>query len=253
MAVGEGSGGVSAVNSAFGDFASAHAIPDAVRRGMTVALDELLTNTMEYGLAGGGGEVTVEAELYADRLTVTLTDDGAEFDPFSRVTPDTTLSVDDRPIGGLGIHLVRNLVDDATYQRRSGRNVVVLTKRLTNGATAAHRGGEAMEVSTRKSGDAWVVALKGSLDSITSPKAQQELEAILSNGAHRIAVDFSALDYISSAGLRVLLGVAKAVKGKGGALRTFGLNQTVREVFDISGFSTILPVFGSESEALSGL
>ena len=109
-----------------------------------------------------------------------------------------------------------------------------------------------MEISTRQHGHAWIVTLAGSLDSMTSPKAQQELEAILSGGAQRIAVDFSALDYISSAGLRVLLGVAKKVKATGGAVRTFGLNQTVREVFDISGFSAILPVFPTESEALKG-
>ena len=109
-----------------------------------------------------------------------------------------------------------------------------------------------MEISTRQHGQAFIVALAGNLDSATSPKAQQELDAIVSGGAHRIAVDFSGLDYISSAGLRVLLGVAKTVKAKGGALRTFGLNQTVREVFDISGFSTILPVFPTESDALSG-
>ena len=65
-------------------------------------------------------------------------------------------------------------------------------------------------------------------------------------------MDFSSLNYISSAGLRVLLGIAKKVGAKGGGLRTFGLNQTVREVFDISGFSTILPVFPSESDALNG-
>lgn len=110
-----------------------------------------------------------------------------------------------------------------------------------------------MEISTRQQGNAWIVVLAGNLDSATSPKAQQELESIVSGGAHKIAVDFSALDYVSSAGLRVLLGIAKKVGAKGGALRTFGLNQTVREVFDISGFSTILPVFPSEAEALKGL
>jgi anti-anti-sigma factor len=109
-----------------------------------------------------------------------------------------------------------------------------------------------MEISTRQQGEAWIVGLAGNLDSATSPKAQQELDAIVSGGAHRIAVDFSALDYISSAGLRVLLGIAKKVGAKGGALRTFGLNQTVKEVFDISGFSTILPVFASEADALKG-
>src|SRR3982751_842729 len=104
-----------------------------------------------------------------------------------------------------------------------------------------------MEISTRQQGDARIVVLAGHLDSATSPKAQQELDALVAGGAHKIAVDFSALDYISSAGLRVLLGVAKKVSAKGGALRTFGLNQTVKEVFDISGFSTILPVFPSEA------
>jgi serine/threonine-protein kinase RsbW len=245
-------GGVARANAAFSDFAETHGVPDDVRRGMNVALDELLTNTVSYGLAGAAGEVTVAGELQQDRLTVTISDDGKPFDPFQRSAPDTTLSVEDRPIGGLGIHLVRHLVDDVSYQRRDGRNVVALTRRLAGGTTG-HRGGETMEITTRQQGAAWIVALAGNLDSMTSPKAQQELDAIVSGGAQRIAVDFSSLDYISSAGLRVLLGVAKKVGAKGGALRTFGLNQTVREVFDISGFSAILPVFPSESDALTGL
>jgi anti-anti-sigma factor len=251
VTIGRDMGEVARANAAFGDFAEAHAVPDDVRRGMNVALDELLTNTVSYALSDDGGEVTVEVELCPDRLIVTLSDSGRPFDPFGQTAPDTTLSVEDRPMGGLGIHLVRHLVDDARYERRSDRNVVVLTKRVVGGATG-HRGGETMEISTRQQGDAWIVALAGNLDSVTSPTAQQELEAIVSGGAKRIAVDFSGLDYISSAGLRVLLGLAKKVGAKGGALRTFGLNQTVREVFDISGFSTILPVFASEAEALRG-
>jgi anti-anti-sigma factor len=110
-----------------------------------------------------------------------------------------------------------------------------------------------MEITTRKEGEASVVAIVGKLDSVTAPKAQQALEEIVSGGARKLAVDFSKLDYISSAGLRVLLGIAKKLKATGGALRTFGLNETVREVFEISGFSSILAVFPSEVEALSGL
>lgn len=260
LSIGANPQGVARVNEAFADFADAHAMPDAVRRSINVALDELLTNIILYGLAGdggdrGAGEVTIDAELHADRLVVTLSDTGKPFDPFSRSAPDTTLPVQDRPIGGLGIHLVRRLVDDVRYERRSNRNVVVLTKRLTGGAAAEHsaRGKGAMEISKRQQGEAWIVAIAGNLDSATSPRAQQELEAILAGGGRKLAVDFSSLDYISSAGLRVLLGIAKQLGAKGGALRTFGLNQTVREVFDISGFSMILPVFSSEAEALKAL
>jgi anti-anti-sigma factor len=109
-----------------------------------------------------------------------------------------------------------------------------------------------MVITTRTQGDATIVALAGNLDSGSSPEAQKSLDAVLAGGAKKLAIDFSALDYISSAGLRVLLGVAKQVGAKGGALRTFGLNQTVREVFDISGVSAILAVFPSETDALNG-
>lgn len=109
-----------------------------------------------------------------------------------------------------------------------------------------------MEVSTRTQGDVTVVALIGSLDSVTSPQAQQALDAAIAGGATKLAVDFSKLDYVSSAGLRVMLGTAKQLNAKSGALRTFGLNATVKEVFDISGFSKILAVFPSEAEALAG-
>lgn len=107
-----------------------------------------------------------------------------------------------------------------------------------------------MEVTTRTVGAVTIVAIAGKLDSMTSPQAQQALDAVLNGGVRKLAVDFNALDYVSSAGLRVLLSAAKKV-GSGG-LRMFGLNQSVREVFDISGFSAILPVFASEADALSG-
>lgn len=109
-----------------------------------------------------------------------------------------------------------------------------------------------MQITTRTDGEATIVAITGSLDSLTSPEAQQALDAILAGGARKLAVDFTTLDYISSAGLRVLLGAAKKLSSGGGALRAYGLNATVREVFEISGFSKILAVFATEAEALTG-
>lgn len=130
ISIGADPGEVARVNAAFADFLGAHAVPAAVQRSMSVALDELLTNTVSYGLPDDGGEVTLEVELHPDRLTVTVSDNGTPFDPFGQPAPDTTLPVEKRPIGGLGIHLVRQLVEDVSYQRRSDRNVVVMTKRL---------------------------------------------------------------------------------------------------------------------------
>ena len=254
MTIGADPGQVAGVGAAFAEFADAHAVPAAIRRSVSVALDELLNNTIAYGFAGRrGGEVRIEVELRADRLCATLSDDGGPFNPFERAAPDTALSVEQRPVGGLGIHLVRRMMDEVSYHRRADRNVVILAKLLTGAVTAGRSGGRSMDITTRTLSGVTIVALAGNLDSNTSPQAQQALDAILAGGGKKMVVDFTALDYISSAGLRVLLGAAKRLKGAGGALRLFGLNETVREVFDISGFSTILAVFATEAEALKGL
>lgn len=108
-----------------------------------------------------------------------------------------------------------------------------------------------MEITTRTQNDITIVAFAGSLDSATAPLAQQALDGIFASGGRKIVIDFTGLDYVSSAGLRVLLGTAKKL-GAGG-LRLFGLNETVGEVFQISGFSSILAVFKTEAEALARL
>jgi anti-anti-sigma factor len=109
-----------------------------------------------------------------------------------------------------------------------------------------------MQISTRTSNDIHIVAITGSLDSTTSPEAQKSLDAVLA-GAKKVALDFSELDYISSAGLRILLGAAKQLRASGGKLGMFGLNQSVKEVFEISGFASILPIYPSEAEALGAM
>ncbi|HTT67353.1 MAG TPA: ATP-binding protein [Gemmatimonadales bacterium] len=138
MTIGADPGEVARVKTALAEFADAHAVPAGIRRSMSVVLDELLNNTISYGFAGReGGEMTIAVELRTDRLSVTLTDDGAPFNPLDVAAPDTALSVEERQVGGLGIHLARRLMDEVSYQRRAGRNVVVLAKLLAGGRTAA--------------------------------------------------------------------------------------------------------------------
>ena len=100
VSVGADADGVGKVSAAFAEFAETHGVPAGVRRSVNVALDELLANERAYGMAGRDAcSVTVEVELDEDRLTVTVTDDGPPFDPFSQAAPDTTLPLDERPLG----------------------------------------------------------------------------------------------------------------------------------------------------------
>lgn len=130
MSIGADRNGVGQVLRGFAEFAAAMALPDDVRRSVHLALDELLANTVSYGLDPASGTATVTAAIVNGQLVLTLSDNGREFDPFARAAPDTTLSMERRPIGGLGIHLVKQLMDDARYRREGDLNVVELVKRL---------------------------------------------------------------------------------------------------------------------------
>jgi anti-sigma B factor antagonist len=109
-----------------------------------------------------------------------------------------------------------------------------------------------MQISVKTTNEVKVLAFEGRLDTQTSPDAQQQLIQLIEAGSTKILVNFDKLDYISSAGLRVLLVVAKKLKTNAGEMRICSLNAVVKEVFDISGFDKILPVSASESEALEG-
>ena len=109
-----------------------------------------------------------------------------------------------------------------------------------------------MQISVKTADEVKVLEFKGKLDTQTSPDAQDQLTELIEKGERKILVNLEKLDYISSAGLRVLLVAAKQLKSDGGEIRICSLNNVVREVFEISGFVTIFNVYGSESEALDG-
>lgn len=109
-----------------------------------------------------------------------------------------------------------------------------------------------MNITLTEADGVTIVRFEGNLDTNTAPEAQARLDELADQGVGKVLVDFADLDYISSAGLRVLLATAKKLRGGGGNLRLCSLNETVAEVFEISGFSTIFAVFGSEVEALEG-
>ena len=110
-----------------------------------------------------------------------------------------------------------------------------------------------METSKRKDKGALVISLKGRLDSVTSPMLEKDLTDLMAGGEKFLVMDLGDLDYISSAGLRSILVVVKRLKEKQGKLLLASLKGAVSEAFEISGFSTIIPIFGSVDSALSSL
>ena len=99
-----------------------------------------------------------------------------------------------------------------------------------------------MEFAQDRVGEVAIVKLVGRLDSSTAPPAEENFARVLAGGALHLAIDMSNLEYISSAGLRVLLVVAKKVQQGQGKVVLFGLVRNVREVFSISGFDRIFAI-----------
>ena len=97
-----------------------------------VAIDELLANIASYAYAPGTGDVTVRFDFDAGSriATVTFIDAGVPYDPLGKPDPDVTLDAGEREVGGLGIFLVKKTMDDMTYARRDGRNVLTIHKRI---------------------------------------------------------------------------------------------------------------------------
>lgn len=97
-----------------------------------------------------------------------------------------------------------------------------------------------MNITKKQEGTALEIALEGRLDTATAPALEAEINQSL-NGVDELTLDFGKLEYISSAGLRVLLGAQKALYGKG-KMRVINANEIVREVFEVTGFSQILTI-----------
>lgn len=107
-----------------------------------------------------------------------------------------------------------------------------------------------MDIATEKRGTITLLSLQGRIDASTSIQLEEAFLTAINSGEKHFAVDFSQIDYISSAGLRVLLSAVKKLKQQDGKMVLAGLKEHVKEVFDIAGFSPIFPTFQSQEEAL---
>ena len=107
-----------------------HLAPEMIAD-MQVALDEVLTNIMKYAYTDNAEhEIHIRLRVIDSVLEAAIEDDGAPFDPLAIPAPDVSAPLRERRVGGVGIHFVRKLMDEVTYERAGGRNRLVLRKRV---------------------------------------------------------------------------------------------------------------------------
>ena len=108
------------------------------------------------------------------------------------------------------------------------------------------------EFSVEQEGDIYIVLIGGRVDATTAPTLEKKL-AKIEEIAMKMAIDFSQVDYLSSAGMRLLLVLTKKMGAKGGKVAYFGMADSVLEIIKMAGFERILKIFSNKSEALKSL
>lgn len=97
-----------------------------------VAIDELFSNIAYYAYKDESGEATVRVDVSGDpaAIEITFEDSGIQYDPLAKTDPDTTLSIEDRQIGGMGIFIVKKSMDEVSYEYKDGKNILKIRKVL---------------------------------------------------------------------------------------------------------------------------
>jgi phosphoserine phosphatase len=232
---------------------------DADSYAVTMAVEELFTNMVKYNAAGSGA-ITLEIECIGDEVVCQLTDpDSERFDVTAVPDADIRQPVEQRRPGGLGLHLIRRMLDAIDYEYSGRSSRITFRKRLTivplravaNVADPLAGGFDGQRLLSNlpensedsvmfeiRHGEQGTIAFAGRLDAAQCAKAQEFIDRA---GAAQ-AFDFRGLEYISSAGLGVLLKVHKRLLGSGGRLRLINVNSHIYDIFRFSGFDQVFDV-----------
>jgi sigma-B regulation protein RsbU (phosphoserine phosphatase) len=95
-----------------------------------IAMDEIMSNVVQYAYQGSEGDVTIKADPGDDDFTITVIDSGIKYNPLGKEDPDTTLSAEEREVGGYGIFLVKKIMDEIEYEYKDGKNILTMKKKF---------------------------------------------------------------------------------------------------------------------------
>ncbi|MCX7019700.1 MAG: ATP-binding protein [bacterium] len=113
-------------------FSGEQALPSSALFDMNLVLEEIISNVIKYAYNDDGAhQIMVRLRVHGDELSIEVEDDGLPFNPLEAPTPDITQPLEERPIGGLGLHLVKKIMDTIQYSRTNGINHLVMRKRIS--------------------------------------------------------------------------------------------------------------------------
>ncbi len=199
----------------------------------------------------GGCVIDLICEPGADELAITIIDDSSAFDPLLRPDPDPNMPITEREPGGWGIFFIKKLMDSVTYSLEDGRNRLKMVKRVDKKTLSPRKQAvtyTAVDV-TPLSEKVWLITPTGRLDKAQTQLVESALLRQLNVGNRWLILDLSDVDYISSAGLKMLVRLWQRVRDQKGDLALAALKPRVREVLEMIGLDLVFTITENPDQA----
>ncbi len=218
-----------------------------------LAVDEACTNIIEHGYSAVCEHCAIDIICQRDNsgLTITILDDSPAFDPLLRPDPNPNTPITEREPGGWGIFFIKKLMDSVTYSLEGGRNCLVMCKQISPSKRGEHKATfiySTIDV-TPLSERVWLVTPSGRLDDAQSHLVETALLRQLEIGNRWLILDLSEVDYIASAGLKMLVSVWQRVRDQKGDLALTALKPRVREVLEMIGLDLVFTITENPDQA----
>lgn len=198
-----------------------------------LAVDEAATNVIQHSYARADGQMTINIDASESAFEIVICDRGRPFNPEEVPEPDLVSPLEERKTGGLGLYLMRKLMDRVDFRFENGENILTMVKQLSQS-------------------DLRVVPLAGRIDAATAPVVNKAVRAAMEDGVRQIVVELREVTFLSSSGLRTLLLLARELRRDGGDLVLCALQPQVAEVFHLTGFDQIFQLHHTREEAAAG-
>lgn len=220
-----------------------------VRDDLQLVAEEVVCNAIDHGLDDTGDDAAISVDIArdGDRLDVEFRDNGRPFDPLAQAPPDLDAGILDRPVGGLGLHLVREFAEVLSYRREEPCNILRVTLRANRNPPTEAPMDLQIHIDPAKD-KRQRVAIGGRLDTNTCAELDRRLVPVLASDIDTLVLDLAGLDYISSAGLRSIFKARKALAARNGKVLVLNPQAQIRKVFDVVKAVPMGEIFTSNEE-----
>lgn len=214
-------------------------LPSSIIMSINLALEEAIANIIRHAYPPEEQhEIVLEITTSHQEITFLLIDNGQSFDPFLTSDKGISLPLEQRFFDGVGIYLIRQSMDEISYQCSGKENRLLMKKKVKFEQTDENT----MKTNVCKIDSVTIITVEGRLDTVNAQMFDTVLAPITLESTPNIIINCEGLTYISSSGLRSLISLFKCIKKGGGQLVLEAMRPEIYKIFEMTGCSTLFTI-----------